>query len=115
MVSAILLFTFFRNGAKMGQIIFFISLNLKMDGNATYSMNEVNTHKKWINERDIYRKVYNIATLPANTVTCIDSTMNASKIQSILNYHCDTSASCHFSLNCLICTIFPLHSSGTFP
>ena len=31
MVSAILLFTFFRNGAKMGQIIFFISLNLKME------------------------------------------------------------------------------------
>lgn len=60
------------------------SLNLKMDGNATYSMNEVNTHKKWINERDIYRKVYNIATLPANTATCIDSTMNASRIQSIV-------------------------------
>ena len=48
------------------------ALNFKMDGNATYSMNEVNTHKKWINERDIYRKVYNIATLPANTATCID-------------------------------------------
>lgn len=62
------------------------SLNLKLDGNATYSMNEVNTHKKWINERDIYRKVYNIATLPANTATCIDSTMNASKIQSIVHF-----------------------------
>lgn len=36
MVSAILLFTFFRNGAKMGQIIFFISLNLKMDGKLSY-------------------------------------------------------------------------------
>ena len=60
------------------------SLNLKMDGNATYSMDEVNTHKKWINGRDIYRKVYNIATIPANTATCIDSTMNASKIQSIV-------------------------------
>lgn len=55
-----------------------------MDGNATYSMDEVNTHKKWINGRDIYRKVYNIATIPANTATCIDSTMNASKIQSIV-------------------------------
>ena len=62
----------------------FNSLNLKMDGNATYSMDEVNTHKKWINGRDIYRKVYNIATIPANTATCIDSTMNASKIQSIV-------------------------------
>lgn len=49
-------------------------------------MNEVNTHKKWINERDIYRKVYNIATLPANTATCIDSTINASKIQSIVHF-----------------------------
>lgn len=36
MVSAILLFTFFRNGAKMGQIIFFISLNLKMGNKLGY-------------------------------------------------------------------------------
>ncbi len=62
------------------------SLNLKLDGNATYSTNEVNTHKKWINGRDIYRKIYNIATIPANTVTCIDSTMNALKIQSIVYF-----------------------------
>ena len=61
-------------------------LNLKMDGNATYSMDEVNTHKKWINGRDIYRKIYNIATIPANTATCIDSTLNASKIQSIVHF-----------------------------
>nr|DAG22730.1 MAG TPA: hypothetical protein [Caudoviricetes sp.] len=57
-----------------------------MDGNATYSTNEVNTHKKWINGRDIYRKVYNIATIPANTATCIDSALNASKIQSIVHF-----------------------------
>ena len=64
----------------------FLLLNIKMDGNATYSTNEVNTHKKWINGRDIYRKVYNIATIPANTATCIDSALNASKIQSIVHF-----------------------------
>ena len=61
-------------------------LNLKMDGNATYSTTEVNTQKKWINGKDIYRKVYNIARLQANTATNIDSSINTSTVQSIVHF-----------------------------
>ena len=61
-------------------------LNIKMESTLTYSTTEVNTQKKWINGKDIYRKVYNIARLQANTATNIDSSINTSTVQSIVHF-----------------------------
>ena len=57
-----------------------------MEATLTYSTIEVNTQKKWINGNDIYRKVYNIARLQANTATNIDSSINTSTVQSIVHF-----------------------------
>lgn len=53
MVSAILLFTFFRNGAKMGQIIFFISLNLKLQ---EVNKNLFTAHPQYNTSADMIKK-----------------------------------------------------------
>ena len=57
-----------------------------MESTLTYSTTEVNTQKKWINGKDIYRKVYNIARLQANTATNLDSSINTSTVQSIVHF-----------------------------
>ncbi len=45
----------------------------ELHGNYEYSTTEVNTHKKWIDGKDIYRIVLNLDTIPASPInTSID-------------------------------------------
>lgn len=63
--------------AKQGKI-----LNDKITNTNTYSTEEVNTGKKWIDGKDIYRKVIELSNIPASTT---EYSYNVENIDKIVN------------------------------
>lgn len=57
-----------------------------LQGTTTYSLNEIDTGKTWIDGKPIYRKVYNVGALPNSTDKNIDSELTDVSIKRIYGY-----------------------------
>ena len=56
-----------------------------LQGNTTYSLNEINTGKIWIDGKPIYRKTLNCGALPNNSDKVIN--VNVSNINNVINIY----------------------------
>lgn len=62
-----------------------VEINTKLDNIRNYSTSEVNTGIKWINDKDIYRKVINFGALPNNSEKRVNH--NITNIDFITNMY----------------------------